>query len=64
MSVIGKHDGVLVAGGGGGGFIGGHLVAALLADGHDKVRPVDDGMRRIFAWIEGEMAGTKGHKRA
>ena len=62
MSVIGKHDGVLVAGGG--GFIGGHLVAALLADGHDKVRPVDDGMRRIFAWIEGEMAGTKGRKRA
>ena len=39
MPVIGKHDGILVAGAG--GFIGGHLVAALLADGHDNLRAVD-----------------------
>ncbi len=39
MSIIGKHDGILVAGGG--GFIGGHLVAALRADGHDNIRSVD-----------------------
>jgi len=48
MSVIGRHDGILVAGGG--GFIGGHMVAALLADGHTKVRSVD--VKPMAEWYQ------------
>jgi nucleoside-diphosphate-sugar epimerase len=48
VSVIGKHDGILVAGGG--GFIGGHLVAALVADGHRRVRAVD--VKPLDEWYQ------------
>ncbi len=48
MSIIGKHDGILVAGGG--GFIGGHMVAALRADGHDNIRVVD--IKPVADWYQ------------
>ncbi|HLN16636.1 MAG TPA: NAD-dependent epimerase/dehydratase family protein [Acidimicrobiales bacterium] len=41
-----KDQGLLVTGGG--GFIGGHLVGALLADGHTKVRAVD--LKPVEEW--------------
>ena len=44
----GTHDGVVVVAGGG-GFIGGHLVAALRADGH-RVRSVD--VKPLDEWYQ------------